>query len=165
VLVALLLGGAVASMAAFWSVLHVFFACGEATAKIRGEAIGFGDMAYNQLQAWLQTPSDGDPRALLFIGVGVLVTLLLNVGRLRLAWWPLPPVGYVLQGGWMMRHIWFGLFVAWIIKSLILRYGGLRLYRQALPFFLGLILGEFLVASLWSLVGIATEVRMWSFWS
>jgi len=32
-------------------------------------------------------------------------------------------------------------FVTWLIKALLMHYGGLRLHRQALPFFLGLLVG------------------------
>jgi hypothetical protein len=34
------------------------------------------------------------------------------------------------------------LFLAWLIKLLLLRYGGLRAHRTALPVFLGLLVGD-----------------------
>ncbi len=36
---------------------------------------------------------------------------------------------------------------------MVLRYGGMQFYRQLLPLFLGLILGDFVVGSLWSIIG------------
>jgi hypothetical protein len=42
-----------------------------------------------------------------------------------------------------------------------LRYGGIKSYRAALPFFVGLILGDYLIASLWTLLGAATGVTMY----
>ena len=36
------------------------------------------------------------------------------------------------------------MLVAWLLKSLILGYGGPRLFTRMRPFFLGLILGDFL---------------------
>ena len=36
----------------------------------------------------------------------------------------------------------------------ILKYGGVWAYRKAVPFFLGLILGEYVVACGWSILGI-----------
>ena len=45
------------------------------------------------------------------------------------------------------------------MKWLILRYGGLCLYRQALSFFIGLILGDYVVGALWALVGCLTGVQ------
>ena len=40
-----------------------------------------------------------------------------------------------------------------LIKSLIIRYGGVKLYRASLPFFLGLILGDCLMGFASGLVG------------
>jgi hypothetical protein len=52
------------------------------------------------------------------------------------------------------------MFVAWLLKSLILRYGGMNVYRQALPFFLGLILGDFVTGAAWSIVGTVLHVSL-----
>ena len=56
---------------------------------------------------------------------------------------------------------WFDFMLAWIFKGLILRYGGMRLYRRAMPFFLGLILGEFVTSSFWTIVGAATGLQLY----
>jgi hypothetical protein len=56
------------------------------------------------------------------------------------------------------------MLIAWIIKALVLRYGGLRLYRQALPFFYGLILGESVIGCGWPIVGLITGMPTYSFW-
>jgi hypothetical protein len=48
--------------------------------------------------------------------------------------------------------------IAWLAKVFTLRYGGLKAYRGALPFFLGLILGDFLAGGLWTLIGCLTGV-------
>jgi hypothetical protein len=34
------------------------------------------------------------------------------------------------------------IFATWLAKALLLRYGGLRAHRTALPFFLGLLTGH-----------------------
>ena len=38
---------------------------------------------------------------------------------------------------------WFPCLLAWVFKATILRYGGMRVYQKARPFFLGMVLGEF----------------------
>ena len=78
--------------------------------------------------------------------VGALVTFLIATLRTRLLWFPLHPLGYALSGCWTMMVFWFPCFVAWLCKVLILRYGGMKLYARARPFFLGLVLGEFTTA-------------------
>ncbi|MBI3911207.1 MAG: hypothetical protein HY320_09775, partial [Armatimonadetes bacterium] len=46
----------------------------------------------------------------------------------------------------------------------ILRGAGLRGYRNALPLFLGLILGEFIVGSICNLLGLAFNFQLYRFW-
>jgi hypothetical protein len=80
-------------------------------------------------------------------------------------WWPLHPIGYAVSSSLSMHILWIPMLVAWIIKGLVLRYGGLRLYRQGIPFFLGLILGEFVIGGGWSVIGTVTGLTTYRFWS
>jgi hypothetical protein len=63
-----------------------------------------------------------------------------------------------------MNLVWLPLFIAWMAKLAVLRYGGLRLYREVLPFFLGLILGDCTMGALWSLIGLAIGTPTYNFW-
>jgi hypothetical protein len=81
----------------------------------------------------------------------VVVTFGIVWLRSRVAWFPFHPLGYALCGTWTMMVFWFPCFVAWLLKVLILRYGGMRLYARARPFFLGMVLGEFTMAVLFTL--------------
>jgi len=85
--------------------------------------------------------------------------LLLTSLRLRFLWWPLHPIGYAMAGTAIMLNLWFSMFAAWVLKGLLVRYGGLKAYRRSLPFFLGLILGDFLSAGVWILIEGVTGVR------
>jgi hypothetical protein len=87
-----------------------------------------------------------------FFVVGVLVALFLAIMRTRFAWWPFHPLAYALSASWTLIVFWFPCFVAWLVKTLILRYGGMRLYVRMRPFFLGMILGEFGMAVFWAVV-------------
>ena len=69
-------------------------------------------------------------------------------------WWPLHPAGVALGLSYAMNYFWFCVFVAWLVKLLIIRYGGMRAHKRAIPFFLGLILGDYTVGALWSLLGL-----------
>jgi uncharacterized protein DUF6785/uncharacterized protein DUF6784 len=87
---------------------------------------------------------------------GAAAGALVSTLRLRLVWWPLHPLGLVLAGAWSTSVIWFSIFIAWCLKTLAMRYGGLRFYRLSLPFFLGLVLGEGFTAITWVIVGALT---------
>ena len=89
------------------------------------------------LQGWLWT----------IFGGGCMVLLML--ARHRFIWWPLHPLGFVVGYGWTMHNIWFSVFLAWLIKVVVLKYGGPKVYRLTRPFFLGIILGQFVVGGFW----------------
>ncbi len=84
--------------------------------------------------------------------VGVAVTALLAKMRGQFAGFPLNPIGYALAPSWSMYDLWFSIFVTWVIKSLFLRYGSGKFYHRAIPFFLGMIVGEFGSIALWAIL-------------
>lgn len=68
----------------------------------------------------------------------------------------LHPIGFLGASVHATHALWFSMFLGWLFKSLILRYGGMRLYTTFLPFFLGLIVGDVLNAVVWIALGYAT---------
>jgi hypothetical protein len=50
------------------------------------------------------------------------------------------------------------------VKGILLRQGGLKAHQKAIPFFLGLILGEFTVGSVWTIIGIVWDMPTYGFW-
>lgn len=76
----------------------------------------------------------------LFLGAGLAA--LLSFANHHLAGWPLHPAGLAVALTNTVTGDWFGMFLAWLIKTVALRYGGIVLYRQIRPFFIGLILGS-----------------------
>ena len=89
------------------------------------------------------------------LAVGIVVTSLMVWARAQFSWFPFHPLGYALAPTWTMICFWFPFLIAWIIKSNVLRFGGIDTYRKLAPFMLGLILGEFSSAVFWSLGNMA----------
>jgi len=83
-----------------------------------------------------------------FFLIGAAVTLFLSTMRSMFYWWPLHPLGYAIAGSWSTVEFWFPCLLAWIAKSLIMRYGGSKVYQKARPMMLGMIVGEFGMAVL-----------------
>ncbi|MBM3472801.1 MAG: hypothetical protein FJX75_05980 [Armatimonadetes bacterium] len=100
----------------------------------------------------LEVGDSYDPRLPIYFGSGVIVTIVLSVMRARYWWWPLFPIGFALSGSWSMIVFWCPILVAWIVKSVLIRYGGMHTYSRLRPLFLGLILGEFSQAVLWATI-------------
>jgi hypothetical protein len=88
--------------------------------------------------------------------LGAAVMGILTYVRYRLAWWPLHPLGFATGTFAIMNWVWFSLFLAWLAKSAILNYGGASAYKSAMPFFLGLILGQIVVAGTWLVIDFFT---------
>ena len=63
-----------------------------------------------------------------------------------------------------MSILWMPMLIAWVIKVLVLRYGGLPFYRRVLPLFYGIILGECVAGSLWTLLSMFSGLPMYGFW-
>jgi hypothetical protein len=86
------------------------------------------------------------------LGLGIVVTSLLVLLRTRLPWFPLNPLGYAIAPTWTMYVFAWPFFIAWVLKTLVNRYGGITLYRRLAPFMVGMILGEFTMAVFWAMM-------------
>ena len=150
-------------VATFWIILHSFYQNGSSSGHYTGWGSGgFGRETFRWLESWLSYPSGTNFPALGFMGVGFFGSLLLMSLRFRFLWWPFHPLGYAISSSWGI-HVWSSFLLSWIIKVAVLRYGGLRTYRRAVPFFLGLILGEYIVGSMWNWVSIIWNVQTYQF--
>ena len=77
-------------------------------------------------------------------GIGAAIMALLTFMRYRFPWWPLHPIGMPVGiCSYPMTIIVFSIFISWLAKWVIMRAGGIGLYRRAQPFFIGIILGYF----------------------
>jgi hypothetical protein len=88
------------------------------------------------------------------VAIGIGITGVLAIMRLRFAWWPLHPIGYLLWQSYPLAAAWFSLFVGWMVKGALLKFGGAKFYKQARPFFIGLIFGEAAAAAIWLAVAL-----------
>lgn len=91
----------------------------------------------------------------LHIGFGAALAGGLQYLCLIMPRFPFHPVGLLFVYTWYMDQVWVSVFVGWLLKVLTVRYGGARLYEAAIPFFLGLILGEVFAAGFWVMVSVA----------
>jgi hypothetical protein len=164
-IVAMLLGGIIGYLAAFGGILHLGYTLGQGTAKVAGTQRYFGREAYNLMTARMGDTVRG-PHAdsLLAIAGGAGLTLVLQSLRTRCAGFPFHPVGYALSTSYAATFLWSTALLTWAFKLMLFRYAGLQGYRRATPFFLGLLLGEFIVGSLISLSGVVMGTRMYVFW-
>ena len=157
---AMVVFGSLAVFVAFWVILHLMYSYGaEGKSKMT-----FGAEAYNKLDGWLRTPEVGKPPEFFAITAGFGIAFFLQFLRMKLPWWPLHPLAFAVTSSWEINLVWGPLFLAWLFKSLILRYGGRGGFHKALPFFIGLMLGQFVVGSIWNIYGISVGLPTYQFW-
>lgn len=157
----LLLASAVGVLAAFWAHLSIYYEYGASSAKVRPWLTSFGTAPFRQTASVLATPTPVDAPGLVGAGFGALLAVGLSMLRQQFPWWPLHPLGYALATTQSLEYMWCPFFVAWLAKAITLRYGGIRAYRTVLPFFLGMILGDYVVPALWGGFGILTGYQQY----
>ncbi|MFQ6098628.1 MAG: DUF6785 family protein [Armatimonadota bacterium] len=155
----MLLASVISTLAAWWAMLHLMYRYG-ASAKSHT----FGPEAFNRLASWLAAPTGPNWGATAAVAVGLGVAFFLEMMRMRFVTWPLHPLGFAISGSWEMNLVWMPLLIAWVAKVTITRYAGFKTFRVVVPFFHGLILGQFVVGSILNIVSIAMGIPSYMFW-
>ena len=145
----------VGALSAAWGHLHLSYQVGLEQARS-----WYARAAFNRLAGWLYNPSETSISGMLYTAGGFVFAVSLLLLRWRFIQWPLHPVGYVVSSWWTFTGLWFPLLISWIIKRILLSTGGVRLYRRSIPFFIGLVIGDVIVASIISILGLIFDFRV-----
>ncbi len=126
-----------------------------------------GNWQFGELAASLQSPEGRTPYLTLALVCGAAAMYGLDWLHSRFVWWGLSPIGFIMGGtGAMNSRIWSNAFIAWLLVSLLRRFGGLRLYTTMRPAFVGMALGHFVIIGLRSaidpLLGLHMQLSPWA---
>jgi len=102
----------------------------------------------------LSHPEEPKYWSIVFTVIGGLFMALLVTGYHHFIWWPLHPIGYLTAYTSAMQTLWFGFFAGWLCNTLVLRYGGVSMFKEVRQLFIGLVVGDMLMAVLWLVVGL-----------
>ncbi len=161
--VAMGLASVSAVISGFWIFLHFGYQRG-ASVGMAGHVVWFGHEAFGQrLPSWLVSQKAPDAAKIFAIGWGMVFTYFLYLMKVRVGWWPFHPLGFAISTSYSIGTLWLPLMIAWAAKCLTFKFGGLKGYRIALDFFLGLLLGDFIIGCLWPIVGWIIGVPTYSF--
>jgi hypothetical protein len=112
---------------------------------------------YENVNSLVEVPSRPGEWVVIFAAAGAVTMLVLVVCYHRFFWWPIHPIGYLTAYSSAMRILWFSFFVGWACNALCMRYGGVALFKKLRFFFIGLIIGDFLMGGLWAFVGLFSD--------
>ena len=138
-------------VAACWFMLHLAYRDGAVNLHPQ-YFTGFAAYPSDFAAQKLANPTGPSLAGWLWTGFGALIMGGLMAARHFFVWWPFHPLGFAVSTGWVMNSIWFSIFLAWLIKITVLKYGGPRTYFLTRPFFIGIVLGQFVAAGLWLVV-------------
>jgi hypothetical protein len=111
-----------------------------------------------------------------FMLIGFGVFGLLSFLRGRFLRFPFHPIAYVLllfsiYYAWISPYykgegtkgqeaiwIWGSVLLAWLLKKLIIKYGGMNTYKKAKPFFIGLVVGSVVCIFAWNMTDLVCSI-------
>ena len=129
---------------AFWAYLHCVYQVGFESSKFYPSIVrSFGAAPWDRLSAYIKNPVQPDAGGIWAHLFGSVFVAFLAFMRSRFVAWPFHPAGYLVAASFGLFRLWLPIFVSWLVKVIVLRYGGLKGYRTAMGFFIGLVLGEF----------------------
>ncbi len=112
---------------------------------------------YDNIYRMITSPLPTGDWVYAFALVGAFVMIILVISYHRFYWWPIHPIGYLTAYSSAMRILWISFFVGWACNALVMRYGGVVLFRKVQLFFVGMIIGDFLMGGSWAIVGLFTD--------
>jgi hypothetical protein len=109
-----------------------------------------------------------DGKILGLVIAGVIAVVGCYLLRFRFSGWPLHPLFFLVVGTSVGGQAWTSFLLGWVIKTLVVKVGGGRVYRSVKPLFIGFIMGEFMIIATVLVVGLIynaiTGLEPMSFW-
>jgi len=154
---AMLLGIATCFIGSVWATISYGYKFGGLNLARFPFNIGAQAPFFEYAEPYIRTAAGPRWDGWLYTLIGAVIMYLLMIARHNLLWWPLHPIGFPICSVWPTHFVWLSIFISWLLKATILKYGGPKLFRQLRPFFLGLILGEFTAQGVWLVINTIVE--------
>lgn len=128
--------------------------------RVLTERTALGDIASVTRLHGLEHLRQLEPRwdVITWAGLGAIFTLGCLAARVRLAWWPLHPVLFLVWGTGPACFLAASFLAGWLVKVGLLRAGGEQLYRHVKPAMIGLMAGELAMVVVWAAVAVTYVV-------
>ena len=91
---------------------------------------------------------------------GAALVWIMTFARARFLWFPLHPLAFIVSSGYPITRLWLSFFIGWLVKSLLLKFGGADSVAKFRPFMIGLILGNAAAMVLWMIYGFFADAQI-----
>ena len=125
-----------AIVVSYWSYMRLMY-------KFGGVNLHYWFTTYytkNLFSSWttylINTGEKAQPMGLVSMGIGGATMWFLMFMHRTFLWWPFSPIGYLMGASWPMINFWFPIFLGWLVKTIVMRIGGIKVYRLLMPGFL-----------------------------
>lgn len=85
--------------------------------------------------------------------IGIAFVTVCSVLRMRVRWWPIHPVMFLVWATYPMSFTCYSFLIGWFIKKMTVRFGGNQAVKKLKPLMIGVIAGEILGALVFMIVG------------
>ena len=145
-------------LAAFWMYVSSYYQWGGNVMETvggtqGGQRAGIAMQQFKKASGWIDYPSPPNVPEIGAALVGAAIALTLIFARHNLMGFPLHPVGYAFAAC-HENYMWFPALVILVIRTSVMRLGGMRWYRRLAPGFIAFTLGHFVAIGLWSFAGL-----------
>jgi hypothetical protein len=102
----------------------------------------------------VQAKANNEPASTnwIWLSFGGALTWAMMIARTRLVWFPLHPIGYLMALTYPSKMFAASIFIGWLAKVVVTKFGGNESYRKGIPLFLGLALGDVAMMLLWIII-------------
>ena len=132
----------VSSLTSILYIITAGYTYGAQNLRTNPGALGVG--FYDLIITWVNNATQVTSLEVFFLASGGVLMILLSLCRYLFYWWPLNPIGLVVVASSPTVTAVFPIFLAWLIQTILIRVGGGRLYRQAQPLFIGILVAYIL---------------------
>jgi len=117
-------------------------------------AQGLAEYPWDELVKKSREPFSVRWKPISFLGIGITLASIMMAIRYRNPRFPFHPIGFAVGPIIPVLDVILPIFLAWFVKSVTLRVGGIQAYRSVRPFFIGMILGHFVGAGISCMVDV-----------
>lgn len=121
--------------------------------------IGFPRGLFDRISSMTKNNPFDPEKGALWMGFGAVLMAGLLYFRRILFWLP-HPIGLIMLVNPIMRSYWFSIFLGWLAKFLVTKYGNKDTYKHVRKLFIGLIVGELVIVILAMILSVALGVRI-----